>query len=150
MNAVPDDAVAMMSVRAAANQFGYLLGAAAGGIAIAAGGFSAMGLVLGGLFVLGAVAHMPRRRRATGLAPAPARVSPGRVVRARRSRRHSRPAPARTAVHPPRRADAQLSASQKAWSPLVKVSWTPESAMRPRSWPLRREAAGHRNVRSRW
>jgi hypothetical protein len=108
----------MMSVRAAANQFGYLLGAAAGGIAIAAAGFSALGLVLGGLFVLGAVAHMPRRRRAT--------------------------------VHPPGRGDAQLSASQTAWSPLVKVSWTPESAMRPRSWPLRHEAAGHRNVRSRW
>ena len=38
MDAAPQDRVAVMSMRAAANQFGYLLGAAAGGLALAARG----------------------------------------------------------------------------------------------------------------
>ena len=41
MDAAPQDRVAMMSMRAAANQFGYLLGAATGGLALAAAGFPA-------------------------------------------------------------------------------------------------------------
>jgi hypothetical protein len=46
-----------MSLRAAANQFGYLLGAAAGGLAVAAGGFGAFGLVLAGMFAISAATH---------------------------------------------------------------------------------------------
>ena len=83
MSSAPDDAVAMMSVRAAANQFGYLLGAAAGGLAIALGGFSAMGLVLGAMFALGATAHASGGRQA----------APKRRVASARSR--ARPAEAR-------------------------------------------------------
>jgi len=41
MDAAPQDRVAAMSMRAAANQFGYLLGAATGGLALAAAGFHA-------------------------------------------------------------------------------------------------------------
>jgi predicted MFS family arabinose efflux permease len=62
MDAAPDDKVAVMSLRAAANQFGYLVGAATGGLALAFGGFPALGLVFAGLFGLGALAHVPPRR----------------------------------------------------------------------------------------
>ena len=47
-----------MRVRAAANQFGYLCGATLGGLALATGGFAAMGLVFAALFVLAAVPHL--------------------------------------------------------------------------------------------
>jgi predicted MFS family arabinose efflux permease len=57
MDAASDDKVAVMSMRASANQFGYLLGAAAGALALTAGGFSALGVVLAGLFAFGAVLH---------------------------------------------------------------------------------------------
>ena len=67
MDAAPEDRVAAMSMRAAANQFGYLLGAALGGVALAAGGFSALGTAFSALFVLGAALHVAPR-----LAPEPA------------------------------------------------------------------------------
>jgi predicted MFS family arabinose efflux permease len=63
MDAAPDDKVAVMALRAAANQFGYLVGAATGGIALAFGGFPALGAVFAALFVFGAAAHVPPRRR---------------------------------------------------------------------------------------
>ena len=44
MDTAPEDKVAVMAMRAAANQFGYLLGAAAGGLALAFGGYPALGL----------------------------------------------------------------------------------------------------------
>src|SRR5262249_38382187 len=44
----------VMGVRASTGQFGYLLGAGAGGAALAAGGYAALCLTLSGLFVLGA------------------------------------------------------------------------------------------------
>jgi MFS transporter, DHA1 family, inner membrane transport protein len=44
MESAPEDKLTVMSLRAAANQFGYLLGAALGGLALAAGGFAALGL----------------------------------------------------------------------------------------------------------
>jgi predicted MFS family arabinose efflux permease len=50
-----------MSMRAAANQFGYLLGAGAGGLPLAAGGFGALGATFAGLFVLGAMLHVAPR-----------------------------------------------------------------------------------------
>jgi predicted MFS family arabinose efflux permease len=46
--------------RAAAMQFGYLLGAFIAGAAIAVGGFDAMGLALAGLLVAASLTHLPR------------------------------------------------------------------------------------------
>ena len=79
MDAAPDDKVAVMALRAAANQFGYLIGAATGGIALAFGGFPALGAVFAALFVVGGVAHVPPRRRTApaAVAAAPARVGAG-------------------------------------------------------------------------
>jgi len=65
MDTVPEDKIAVMSMRAAANQFGYLLGAVAGGLALALGGFAGFGVALAGLFAAAAVIHgfhlVPRR-----------------------------------------------------------------------------------------
>jgi MFS transporter, DHA1 family, inner membrane transport protein len=46
-----------MRIRAAATQFGYLLGAVLGGAALAAWGYAGMGATFGLLFVLGAIPH---------------------------------------------------------------------------------------------
>jgi predicted MFS family arabinose efflux permease len=43
MDATPEDRVAVMSMRAAANRFGYLLGAGVGGLALAVGGSKRLG-----------------------------------------------------------------------------------------------------------
>jgi len=59
MGNAPDDRVAAMSMRAAANQLGYLLGAASGGLALAVGGFSALGVTLAALFASAALVHAP-------------------------------------------------------------------------------------------
>jgi DHA1 family inner membrane transport protein len=73
MGSAPDDKLTVMSMRAAANQFGYLVGAALGGVALAAGGFPAMGLAFSSLFVLGALAHLaPRTAGEPRAADAPA------------------------------------------------------------------------------
>jgi predicted MFS family arabinose efflux permease len=73
MDSAPDDKVTVMSMRAAANQFGYLLGAALGGLALATGGFSALGTTYCVLYVLGAVMHLaPRVDADPGAAEAPA------------------------------------------------------------------------------
>jgi predicted MFS family arabinose efflux permease len=73
MDTAPEDKVAVMSMRAAANQFGYLLGAAAGGLAIALAGFSGLGLTLATMFLAAAVIHTPWARPAAGrVAPQPA------------------------------------------------------------------------------
>jgi len=58
LDAAPDQRVAVMSLRAAAVQFGYLLGAASGGAAVAAGGFSLLGATVGVLFLLGVAPHL--------------------------------------------------------------------------------------------
>lgn len=52
-----------MSVRTATVQFGYLLGAAAGGAALAAGGYGALGIMLGALYLGAAVPHLLASRR---------------------------------------------------------------------------------------
>jgi len=57
MDTAPNDRVAAMSMRAAANQFGYLLGAAAGGFAIAVAGFAGLGICLGCLFAASVLVH---------------------------------------------------------------------------------------------
>jgi DHA1 family inner membrane transport protein len=59
MDTAPEDRVAVMSMRAAANQLGYLLGAAAGGLALALGGFLALALALAGMFLTAAFIHFP-------------------------------------------------------------------------------------------
>ena len=59
MDTAPEDRVAVMSMRAAANQFGYLLGAAAGGLALAVDGFALLGLTLAAMFLIAALVHYP-------------------------------------------------------------------------------------------
>jgi predicted MFS family arabinose efflux permease len=59
MDAAPEDKVAVMAMRAAANQFGYLLGAAVGGLALAVAGFSGLGVALAGLFLIAVIVQMP-------------------------------------------------------------------------------------------
>jgi predicted MFS family arabinose efflux permease len=59
MDTAPEDKLAVMSLRAAANQFGYLLGATAGGMAIAAAGFSGLGVTLAAMFLAAALIHTP-------------------------------------------------------------------------------------------
>ena len=59
MDTAPEDKVAVMSMRAAANQFGYLLGAAVGGIALAAAGFAGLGVTLAAMFAAGVLVHAP-------------------------------------------------------------------------------------------
>jgi len=74
MNAAPQDRVAVMSMRAAANQFGYLLGAAAGGLALAIAGFAGLGIALGCLFAAAVLVHAPALLT-TGAPVAPEGVS---------------------------------------------------------------------------
>src|SRR5829696_6463208 len=49
---------AARGVRAATGQFGYLVGAAVGGAALAAGGYEMLGVALAALFVLGTIPHV--------------------------------------------------------------------------------------------
>jgi predicted MFS family arabinose efflux permease len=58
MDAAPEDRVAVMSLRAAANQFGYLLGAAVGGLALEVGGFTLLGVALAAMFGGAALVHL--------------------------------------------------------------------------------------------
>jgi DHA1 family inner membrane transport protein len=59
-----------MRIRAAATQFGYLLGTAAGGLALAGGGYSALGVTFGALFLLAALPHaLALRARRVGVLP---------------------------------------------------------------------------------
>jgi DHA1 family inner membrane transport protein len=58
LGAAPDQRVAVMGLRAAAVQFGYLLGAAVGGAALAVGGYGLLGATLGLLFLLGVAPHL--------------------------------------------------------------------------------------------
>jgi DHA1 family inner membrane transport protein len=53
-----DRRLAAMGVRAATGQFGYLVGAAVGGAALAAGGYVMLGASLAALFVLGTIPHL--------------------------------------------------------------------------------------------
>ncbi len=61
--------IAVTSVRSAALQLGYLGGAGLGGTALAAGGYAALGAMLGALFLLAGLVHVPslvRGRRPLG------------------------------------------------------------------------------------
>ena len=73
MDTAPEDKLAVMSMRAAANQFGYLLGAAAGGGALALGGYPGLGVTLAGMFAAAVLVHAPSLRlRRLRLSPQPA------------------------------------------------------------------------------
>jgi predicted MFS family arabinose efflux permease len=74
LDAAPDQRVAVMSLRAAAIQFGYLLGAASGGAALAAGGYGVLGATLGALFLLGVAPHLRPRARWADLGKDPVPV----------------------------------------------------------------------------
>jgi MFS transporter, DHA1 family, inner membrane transport protein len=57
----PDRRLAVMGVRAAGLQFGYLVGSAAGGLALAAGGYPALGALLGALCLAAAATYIVLR-----------------------------------------------------------------------------------------
>jgi predicted MFS family arabinose efflux permease len=69
--------VAIMGVRTAAAQFGGLAGVGLGGVALAWGGFGALGLLLGGLFALAVVPHLHGLRAAGATLPGWAWTAPG-------------------------------------------------------------------------
>lgn len=73
---------AIMSIRASVIQFGYLIGAGLGGVALAFGGYGLLGLVLAGGFVLAVTPHVVAARQELGDGPAdvPALRDPGRAV----------------------------------------------------------------------
>lgn len=73
LDAAPREEVAVMSIRAAANQFGVVLGAALGGAALAAGGYPLLGSALSLLFAASAVSHVAAVR-IPGLPRRPARA----------------------------------------------------------------------------
>jgi predicted MFS family arabinose efflux permease len=68
---------AMTSARAAAMQFGYLLGAGVGAVTLSAGGYNALGATLAGLFALTVVPHLrPPRSVSSVVRPAIPRSRP--------------------------------------------------------------------------
>jgi predicted MFS family arabinose efflux permease len=58
LGASPGRRVGVSSLRAASVQFGYLLGAAVGGLGLALGGYAAAGVLLAVMFVLSSAIHM--------------------------------------------------------------------------------------------
>jgi len=66
LEAVPERRLAVMGARAAAQQLGYFLGAAAAGAALSAGGYPGLGLALGLLFLASAVPFLVDARRRAG------------------------------------------------------------------------------------
>lgn len=65
LGAAPERRLEVMGVRAAATQFGYLLGAAGGGLALALQGYEALGLVFGLLFAAAALSQLVLGRATT-------------------------------------------------------------------------------------
>jgi predicted MFS family arabinose efflux permease len=55
--AASEHRLAVMGIRAAANQFGYLVGAAAGGVALFLGGYSLLGAVFCALLAVAAILY---------------------------------------------------------------------------------------------
>jgi DHA1 family inner membrane transport protein len=58
LDAAPEHKLAVTSIRAAATQFGYLLGTGAAGAALATGGYAALGAAQATLFVAAAAPHV--------------------------------------------------------------------------------------------
>jgi predicted MFS family arabinose efflux permease len=57
LDAAPERAVTAMGIRTSATQLGYLVGAGLGGLALALGGYGALGATFAGLYVLAVVPH---------------------------------------------------------------------------------------------
>jgi predicted MFS family arabinose efflux permease len=86
LHVAPEQRVAVMSARAAANQFGYFVGAAVGGVALTVAGYDGLGIVLGLLFVAAAATLTPTAPAASasseprdlngGFSPASCRLPP--------------------------------------------------------------------------
>jgi predicted MFS family arabinose efflux permease len=68
LDTAPEDKVAVMSMRAAANQFGYLVGAAAGGLDVRSCRIQGLDIALGAMFLAAAVIYAPRLLRITARA----------------------------------------------------------------------------------
>ena len=73
LSVAPEQRLTAMGIRTAATQLGYFIGAAAGGISLAARGYSGVGTTLGVFFVAAGVALIapPSLRRATEARPKP-------------------------------------------------------------------------------
>lgn len=67
----PELRLGVTGVRAAAIQFGYFVGAAVGGAALASGGYAAMGFAFAGLFVGAAIPHLVPGQVGAPAAPLP-------------------------------------------------------------------------------
>ncbi|MGH2734978.1 MAG: MFS transporter [Actinomycetota bacterium] len=62
LDAAPGHNIEIMGVRSAALQFGYVVGAGAGGLAISMGGYPALGVLLGVLYAAATVPHIAATR----------------------------------------------------------------------------------------
>lgn len=71
LDLVPELRLGVTGVRTAALQFGSFVGAAVGGLALAAGGFSALGLAFAVLFVGAAIPHLWPHATPSASAPLP-------------------------------------------------------------------------------
>ena len=91
-----------MGARAAANQFGYFVGSAAGGIALGLSGYPGLGIVLGALFVAAALPLTTIRIDVRGCVKLLDGVPDPRSTGGRR-RRRARPARRRKAARAARR-----------------------------------------------
>jgi MFS transporter, DHA1 family, inner membrane transport protein len=81
LDAAPRDAVVVMSIRAAATQLGIVAGGAFGGVALAAGGYDLLGVMLSALFAAAALPHLSALRarpRRDCFDVAPAAAGPAR------------------------------------------------------------------------
>jgi predicted MFS family arabinose efflux permease len=63
LDVAADRRLGITGARAAATQYGYLVGAGVGGAAVAVAGYTGLGVVLGSLFALAAVPHLLPLRR---------------------------------------------------------------------------------------
>jgi predicted MFS family arabinose efflux permease len=68
LRAAPEHRLAVMGVRAATTQLGYFVGAAAAGAGLQIGGYTGLGIVLGGFFLASALVQLERSRVSRRLA----------------------------------------------------------------------------------
>jgi predicted MFS family arabinose efflux permease len=80
LNAAPAARVAITRVRAAALQFGYLIGTTVGGAALAAGGYPGLGFAMAAMFAAATVPHLLWRGRLAGSGDGSALSAGGVVV----------------------------------------------------------------------
>jgi predicted MFS family arabinose efflux permease len=74
LTAAPEHKLAIGSIRSGVGQLGYLVGAAAGGLALTVGGWAAVGMVLALFFSAAAAPHLAPRLRARAAVPVPLAV----------------------------------------------------------------------------